>query len=240
MSKNFELMMEIEKDLAGPPPEPCVSPDRTRIFAPSLTALDVSDVDHEVDRLVRRVFFPASGAGHRHIVFCGIEAANPSSSVCARTARNLAAHTHERVCLVDANPCPSGLTRLFGIHENAAGDAVESGQCLPVGGNLWLTRYSAANRGGERSLSELRATLPKLHQDFGYVLIDAPGCAANDDAPLLGQVSDAVILVIEAEVTHRQAAGKAKQNLEAAGVRLAGTVLHNRTFPVPRTLYERL
>jgi len=53
-------------------------------------------------------------------------------------------------------------------------------------------------------------------------------------------VTDAAILVVEANETLRIAARKAKETLEAANVRLLGTVLHNRTFPIPEQLYQKL
>jgi Mrp family chromosome partitioning ATPase len=36
------------------------------------------------------------------------------------------------------------------------------------------------------------------------------------------------------------AARKAKQTLEAANVRVLGTVLNNRTFPIPEKIYRML
>lgn len=239
MSKNFELLMEIEKDFDSVPPEPHPRPEPAAIPVSLLSAVDVSDVDEEMLGLVKRVFFPARGVAHRHVVFCGIEAANPSSTVCARAARTLAARTLERVCMVDANPSPSGLVSLFGIAAAAADEQVETGQCLAVSDNLWLARHSTTNNGVNRS-SDRRAQLAELQRDFGYVLIDAPPFGLGDEAARLGQISDAAILVIEAETTRRIAASKAKRELESAGVRLAGTVLHNRSFPIPKALYQLL
>jgi Mrp family chromosome partitioning ATPase len=79
-----------------------------------------------------------------------------------------------------------------------------------------------------------------LEDAFEYLLIDAPGARTSKDAELLGYVVDAAVLVIEANKTRRLAAGKAKERLEAAGVRLLGTVLNDRTFPIPDTLYKFL
>jgi Mrp family chromosome partitioning ATPase len=76
--------------------------------------------------------------------------------------------------------------------------------------------------------------------EFEYMLIDAPGTSVCGDAQLLGLVADAAILVIEANSTRRLTARKAKETLDAAGVRLLGTILHNRSFPIPEGLYKRL
>jgi Mrp family chromosome partitioning ATPase len=243
MSKNFELLMQIEQNFNSVPAEIPARPERTAIAAPSLAAVDVSHLDRELAKLVQRVFLPANGGAERRVVFCGIEPSNASTSICARTARSLAAQTGERVCLVDANSSAAGLTEIFDVASDVARETRSNGseQLHPVGGNLWLTNCRLTDGNGQpRSGGELRTILTELERDFGYVLIDAPGCALNDDATVLGQLSDAVILVIEAETTHRVAAAKAKRNFEAAGVRLAGTVLHNRSFPIPKALYDRL
>jgi Mrp family chromosome partitioning ATPase len=72
------------------------------------------------------------------------------------------------------------------------------------------------------------------------MLIDAPGTSVCGDAQLLSLVADAAILVIEANSTRRLTARKAKESLDAAGVRLLGTVLNNRSFPIPEKLYRKL
>jgi Mrp family chromosome partitioning ATPase len=72
------------------------------------------------------------------------------------------------------------------------------------------------------------------------MLIDAPGISVCGDAQLLGQIADAAILVIEANSTRRLTARKAKESLDAAGVRLLGTVLNNRIFPIPEGIYRKL
>lgn len=238
MSKNFELLMEIEKEFA--PAEPDHRQESAAVSIPAPATVELLEGEDEMAPLVQRVFLPAAGTAHRQVVFCGIEAANPSSSVCARAARNLAARTHERVCLVNANPSRADLARQFKVEAELDGNATTAEQCLPVASNLWLTKCNGMNGGGEQAVNGLRARLAELQREFGYVLIDAPGCLASENATMLGQVSDALVLVVEADATHRQAASKAKQNLEAAGVRLAGTVLNNRSFPIPKALYERL
>jgi MinD-like ATPase involved in chromosome partitioning or flagellar assembly len=115
-------------------------------------------------------------------------------------------------------------------------------QRVRIASNLWLA--------GPESLADnsrvlpppvrLKERLSELRDEFEYMLIDAPGTNVCGDAQLLGLVADAAILVIEANKTRRQAALRAKESLEAAGVRLLGTVLHNRSFPIPERLYNIL
>ena len=70
----------------------------------------------------------------------------------------------------------------------------------------------------------------------------APGTANSarlEDVPE-PPVSDGVVLVLEANSTRRVAARKAQQAVEAANVRVLGTVLNNRTFPIPEKIYRLL
>ena len=48
------------------------------------------------------------------------------------------------------------------------------------------------------------------------------------------------MLVLEANTTRRITALKAKQALEGHKVRVLGTVLNNRTFPIPESVYRLL
>jgi Mrp family chromosome partitioning ATPase len=53
-------------------------------------------------------------------------------------------------------------------------------------------------------------------------------------------LADAAVLVVEANSTRKIAARKAKEFLERAGVQLIGTILNNRTFPIPEAVYRIL
>jgi Mrp family chromosome partitioning ATPase len=47
-------------------------------------------------------------------------------------------------------------------------------------------------------------------------------------------------MVLEANSTRRITARKAKKTLEDGNVRVLGTVLNNRTFPIPEKIYRLL
>jgi succinoglycan biosynthesis transport protein ExoP len=80
----------------------------------------------------------------------------------------------------------------------------------------------------------------ELREEFDYVLIDAPPLSSCSDAVLLGQMTDGVILVVEANSTRRETARTAKETFEGANVKLLGAILNNRTFPIPEVLYRKL
>jgi Mrp family chromosome partitioning ATPase len=91
-----------------------------------------------------------------------------------------------------------------------------------------------------RSAAWLRGRLEQLRLDFDYTLLHAPAAGWSSEAALLGNMCDGVILVIEAGSTRRLVAQKVKAMLQAANARLLGTVLTERTFPIPEGIYRKL
>jgi len=76
-----------------------------------------------------------------------------------------------------------------------------------------------------------------LRLEFDYTVIQSPPAGLYSE---LGQLSDGMILVLQANSTRRAAAKKVKQMLQATNVRLLGAVLSERTFPIPQKLYKKL
>jgi Mrp family chromosome partitioning ATPase len=244
MSRNSELLTQIDIEVGVTDDPTRLAADRAVAIVAARGASGKACID-ETLRLVQRVFLSPNGSAPRQVVFCGVDGENGSSSVCASAGRALAAHSSQSVCLVDANLRSPRLSDRFGVNTTTSfsgtSDSIRE-QCVQVDGNLWLagTDMLSDERGSLLSVDKLKHRLAQLHRVFEYVLIDAPGAGVSGDAAILGQIADAVVLVIEANRTRRLTARKAKESLDAAGVRLLGTVLHNRSFPIPGRLYERL
>jgi Mrp family chromosome partitioning ATPase len=92
----------------------------------------------------------------------------------------------------------------------------------------------------DRLTVELRARLSQLRRDFDYALIHAPAAGSFSEATILGQLTDGVVVVLGAHTTRRLTARKTKERLLAANVRVIGSVLADRSFPIPDVLYHRL
>jgi Mrp family chromosome partitioning ATPase len=244
MSRNFELMNQIEGEFG-------TGQNSIRSVADAAdvkTAVPYSAAvigGDDMSRLVQSVFFSSGGSAPRQVVFCGVDAKNGSSSVCARVGRILAAAKWGSVCLVDANLRSKLLSNRFGVAKTAASSrpsAAVQEKCIQIGDNLWLAgRDVLADDGGALpSEATLKHLLSELRGAFTYSLIDAPGLGVSGDAAMLGQVADGTVMVIEADTTRKIAARKAKEALDAARVRVLGSVLHNRSFPIPERLYGKL
>jgi hypothetical protein len=82
----------------------------------------------------------------------------------------------------------------------------------------------------------LRARMSELRAKVDYILIDAPPATSGFSPGLLAPLVDGFILLVEPGFTPRQAAREAKDNIEAAGGRVLGVVLHRRELSFgPRT-----
>ena len=51
---------------------------------------------------------------------------------------------------------------------------------------------------------------------------------------------DGVVMIAEAQVTRRRAISASADAFRASGSRILGTVLSNRTFPIPEAIYRLL
>ncbi len=245
MSRNFELMTQLERDSRTSDLEQSATANR-RVpmrIAPVPSGSDSGA--QEMLRLIQRIFLSIDGKGPRQVVLCGVDDEYGSISVGARAARILAANSARPVCIVDANTRSSGLLASFGLDSAALPSGNSKSideQCIEIAHNLWLAGPQILAEEGRVLLppDQLKERFAQLRETFQYMLIVAPAVGTCGDAQLLGLVADAAILVVEANKTRRLPARKAKEALEAAGVHVLGTVLHNRSFPIPERVYRRL
>jgi Mrp family chromosome partitioning ATPase len=247
MSRNFELMtqLEIEADVANKRTGARTDSTAVMPIAPILFGHATDTGGEEILRLIQRVFLSANGSAPRQVVLCGVDGENGSSSVCASAGRTLAANSSRPVCLVDANVRSPRLSRIFGVEGTnplCGPSAPLREQCVKIAGNLWLAGPNILADTSRVLLPtvQLKERLAELRSEFEYMLIDAPGTSVSGDGQVLGLVADGAILIIEANRTRRLTARMAKQTLDAAGVRVLGTVLRNRLFPIPDVLYRNL
>ena len=240
MSRNFDLSTGVEFDARA-------AVRRLRVADDALPKAPVSRVAYppEMLPLVQGLFLSTAGGNLNQVVFCGVDEENGSSIVCASAGRTLSANCIGSVCLVDANVYSASLSRLFGIERQAAFSVRARSlreRCMQVEDNLWVAEPSALAGSGPSfpMMGEMKERLAQLRLEFDYLLFDVAGTSVASDAAILGQAVGGVVLVIEANITRRVAARKALQMFDAAGVRLLGTVLQNRSLPIPPALYKKL
>ncbi len=73
-------------------------------------------------------------------------------------------------------------------------------------------------------------TVEKLKGDFAYIIFDAPPALGVADARVIGKISDAIIVVVMAKRTNRDAVREVKDELERSGEKIIGFVLNGVDF----------
>ena len=245
MSKNFVLLQRAEEETgrAGIS-EDALRPSTGMRSGPG----HVPEIQDGVVSLLQSLFILPPQAP-RSVVFACVQPGDGSNSVCLQAARALASLSRGSVCLVDGNLRAPSLHLGFGM-ENSRGLAQSAIESVPVrnfarqidGSNLWVLPTGALDGNTQTLISsdQVRQRLVELRADFDYVLIDGPPLSLGADSIALARLCDGLVVVLQLNRTRRETARMAKKAMEAASVRILGTVLSNRTYPIPEFLYRML
>ena len=80
----------------------------------------------------------------------------------------------------------------------------------------------------------------ELRRQFAFVLIAAPPISDPTAILPLARTADGVVVVLKAGNTRRAALLTALQELKIAEVKVLGTVLNQREYPIPQSIYRWL
>lgn len=196
--------------------------------------------------LVRRVFLSNAMLPVRQVVFSAVEAETDVRSICRQVGEALVSETTGTVAVM------GGFPRLVQTAENqdaenqempAEGSRPGSTPLRRIAtrarGNLWLVPGAASDE-HRLTTASLHSYLAELRREFEYSIVEAQPAGESNETTAMAQFADGVILVLSARNTRRVTARKVAQALDGAQVRLLGTVLTDREFPIPERLYRRL
>ena len=226
-----------EKPQASPQPPP---PFRGEVFPVAAESPADRFALRQLGALVQKIYLAGHRGGHKYVVFSSLENNGVRPWLSARIGELLSQQVSESVCLVEVDP---SARVSFELAAEYSASHTEGGELTyKAGRNLWVCpceRFLRADAWSPRG-DLMRLRLNRLRREFGFLVIHAPALEAGDEAVLLGQLSEGLVLVLEANITRRAAAVRASQMLRASGVALLGTILDQRTFPVPESIYRRV
>jgi protein-tyrosine kinase len=244
MSKNFELLERLKN-------ERCAASEyiaEPLIGASDFPRPDLQTRTHaELNKLVQRLFLSSTTPCVRRTVFTSPRPRVGCTCVTIHTAEVLASQTAATICLVDASTNSSALRMRFGLDDGPgfADVLLESGPAhnfaRQVRNNLWVLT-------GDRNQSDdlvffrprLQPFLSELQREFDYILIDSAPISSGSNSLTVAALTDGAVLVLKAGHTTRAVTRSAIAELEAAGVRVLGTVLNQRDYPIPEAIYKRI
>ncbi len=195
----------------------------------------------ETYKLIQHLFLATNPASPRAIMFCGVNQEVGRDGICAQAGELLANLKQGSICMVDANVTSPSLHAYFGVENDHGLSAaiVESGPVMgftqQVGrGRLRLLNAGipsiGLNSGPVLASARLAARMREFRASFDYVLVNAPPATRDSVTGFLGSLADGVVLIVEPSFSSRQATREIKEEIEAAGGRVLGVVLHRRAL----------
>jgi tyrosine-protein kinase len=250
MSKNFELLEQLKNGNWKPA---SVYSRKPKTHSQALPEPNLETRAHaELGKLVQRLFLSGTACASRRVAFTGTGSGVGCTCVTIHSAEVLASQDAGSVCLLDATKDSVGLRAHFNLGDSPGLGGVLTGNELTndlplhsfaqqVRNNLWVipgdgnpADYPVSSR------ARLQSHLLELQSQFDYVLIDTPPLVVGSNQWNLAVLTDGAVLVLKAGHTRRAVARLAIAELVAAGVKVLGTVLNQRDYPIPEVIYKRI
>ena len=192
----------------------------------------------QIRGLVWRVFVAGGARPVKRVVFSGAEPNLDVGAICEQVARILALETRAHVALVE---CAETIVEASRICLASKPKATIKSRSTAMTANLWRVPGTVCEPiNGVMTALDWISRLADLSNEFEYLLIRGPAAGISSEAALLGRLTDGVILVLGAHSTRKATARKIKEGLKSAQCRILGSVLSERTFPIPDGIYRRL
>ena len=195
----------------------------------------------QIQGLVRKVFLSNAMLPVRQVVFSAVDAETDVHNICRRVGEALALETTGTVAVMGGFPRLVQDAEIQAIEEETRPGSIPPLRRIAtrVRGNLWLVP-GAAGDGDRLTTASLHSYLGELRREFEYSIVEAGLAGESNETTAMAQFADGIILVLSAQHTRRVTARKVTQALDAAQAHLLGTVLSDRTFPIPEGIYRRL
>jgi hypothetical protein len=196
----------------------------------------------QIRGLVRMVFSSSAPKPMRQVIFSAVDASTDVRDLCMSVAETLALETLGDIAVL------GGFAQIArdDTHNPEFAGRMEKNRSMPlhyaathIRSNVWLLPARQSPMDGVPCSSNL-AYMGDIRREFEYSIVAAPSAEESAEALAMAQLSDGIILVLSARNTRRATARRIKQQLDHARVRLLGTVLSDREFPIPAVIYRRL
>lgn len=258
MSRDFELLQRLEREWGRPLVNSEESPrivhplrqearlnfsvDRTsgnQLPSEQLTPF----ARGELSRLLLGTYF--STPPLKSVMFSGVERNDGAKLIAACTADILAETGSGRVCLVDADLQSPTLHKLYSIPNQDGLSALLkeggfSGAIVCASDNLWVVPAGIASTEKPLTAERFQQLASDLLESCDYLVIAAPSYEQCAETSAIGAATDGAVLVLDGEKTRRVKAQQAKSSLEAAKIRVLGSVLNSSNERLPDLLYARM
>jgi Mrp family chromosome partitioning ATPase len=130
-----------------------------------------------------------------------------------------------------------GMTNHHGLTDSLLEEGSIQSFIEPIwSGSLWLLSSGSlgANSPSLLTSERMRERFAELRKTFDFLVVDAPPLSRYADAIALGQLSDGMVLILEAGSTRRNTTLAVAKKVRSSRIQVLGAVLNKGTLPVPR------
>ncbi|MCK5177919.1 MAG: hypothetical protein KAR32_00180, partial [Candidatus Omnitrophica bacterium] len=201
-----------------------------------------------VDGLAEQIQRIAKDKNIKTLLFATAGARENPKDLVANIGSALSEKGRNKILFIDSNFRHRPLKMFFGrsasgpgLVEVIEGKAILEKTVQTVGKNLSVLSI------GETQLNpitvvdstRMNALLNDAGHKYDLILISAPDLTQQVSVQLAAHV-DGIILVVSEGTTRKQAAKYAITSLKKTKSTILGTILNNRTFPIPKFIYNRV
>ena len=207
--------------------------------APAIAWSTDTFAEEQIRGLVRQVFSPVLRPPVQQVILSALESETKIGALCLWMAQVLASEKgcevgvvdetelHSTGCNLESGGLGRGRRRFTSLRQSATG----------IDKSVW----AVPSRGGELAASNgpsLSQYLGELRREFECSIVAAEPATLSSQALEMARFADGIILVLSAQRTRRATALKIRKAMSQ--VRLLGTILSDREFPIPESIYRRL
>jgi hypothetical protein len=186
----------------------------------------------QLQGLVHKLFF--SGQGVRHVLFSAIDRKTHIDSIARLIGEVLAVEKAGSVAVM-ARVSHEVRMPQTGTSQECTSETTPLRQTgLRLKENLWLLPDASEDRASVTA--KLPSRIFNLRREFDYSVLVCP-MADSHELLATARIADGIVLALSAGHTHRATARNAMRFLESANIRVLGTVLTDRVFPIPANIY---
>ena len=185
------------------------------------------------------ILLSAAGGAPKSLLVTSSQPSEGKTTTVINTATILAQSEETRVVVIDADMRRPRMHSLFDLSNQAGLSSILAGR-LDENGMLRLVQKHETsglyvlpsgpippNPAELLGSQQMRQLMAVLEANFTHVIIDSPPIVSFTDGVLIANLTDGVLLVVEAGRTSRNLVRRARQLLQDVGAKIFGVVLNN-------------
>lgn len=180
------------------------------------------------------------GSSSRCIVFSGMQKQGGTTTICYLVAHHMATERNDqRIVYVDFSIDPKRKPMPGATLDLQLGQALNRELFSSITHTFTHVRIGPGDeRQATTASAWLRELVALMREQCDWVLVDAPPFSVAPETYSVAKACDGVVLVLKSGATRYPALNALVADLEMLGIKVLGTVLNFRQYPIPRWLLK--